>query len=218
MLRKRAARGFSLIETIIASILAVIVIISIGQFEGGRIRLGEEVLQRSGLVSGHGMAGLATQQMAKGIARADRFVVTGTGVQLRYPAGCMGVAVPAPSCFDNPANYQWDQYRMDGANQLVLYANTGAGCGSSTVLARDVTVLTFTYKNQAGTPPGGEPMGGVDNNTLEYVVTWDDGTRSHDFRGQVISRAIPYSDVNAGGTNSGSGLAPAGVAGPPGVC
>lgn len=136
------------------------------------------------------------------------------------PVVCNGCTVagappPPPSacCFDIPGNYQWDQFRrISSTDELRLYSNTGAGCGNMTVLARNITDMSVNFRNEAGAPPGGEPFGGNirDNNTVEYSIRWDNGPKAHIFNGQVTSRAIPYSNVNANpgyfDGDSGSGL------------
>ena len=145
---RRADDGITMIELIVAARLAGIVGFGMIALEGSRVRMAQRVMRRSGLVTDQGQAALATQQMAERIARADRFVITDSGVQIRYPDGCTGPGPPPlPSCFDNAINYQWNQYTLDGANQLVLFTDTDpseSGCGASTVVARNMTARTFT--------------------------------------------------------------------------
>lgn len=215
-----------MIEILTASVVAAIVLIGLGTMEAGRTKMEQEVLQRSGLTSEEGQVALATVRMTELLTSADRFSINnGIGsFQFRIPdmqtGPCAG-GVPAPSCFDDPANYRWDQYRLT-AGELRLYTNTGGGCGNKRVVARNVTLLAFTYRDQAPAPPGGDPAV-QDNNLLEYGLTWDNGlagtqNRTRQFAGRIVSRAIPYSDVGTTASDSGFGLSPAAVSTPPGAC
>ena len=210
-------RGVTLTELLVASTLAAVVAIGISTLEGGRVKMEQEILGRAGLSSDQNWVALATVGMAQRITQADRFVIdNGTGVfQFRVPVGCMAGGPPATACFDNPANYGWDQYRLT-AGQLRLYTNTGAGCGALQVLANNVTGLAFWYIDFAPVPPGGAPL--LDNNLMEYSVTWAAGGKSRNFAGRASSRAVSYSNVNTTLFDSGSGMAPAGVADPPPAC
>ena len=217
------ARGVTLVEILTAAVLAGVVLFGLVMMESGRFRMEREILSRSGFVSDQSQVGLATVQMAQRIAAADRFNVDPAGgvYQFRVPVGCMGAGAPPPSCFDIAANYQWEQYRLNGT-ALRWYNNTGAGCGTMRVVAGNVAALSFAYQDQAPPPPGLD--GAVqDNNLLAYAVTWDNGlpgagNRTHQFTGSIASRAIPYSDVSTTATDSGLGLAPGGVSSPPAPC
>ena len=178
LMRRNAQEGFTLIELLVASALAVTVAIGIVTMEGSRVKMEEEIIARSGLRSEQGQVALATVQLGERIAMADWFTIdNGTGVfRFRIPdtAGCATAA-----CLDNPANYRWDQYRLT-AGILTLFTNTGAGCGTARTAARDVTGLTLTQTT---------------TNTLDYVLSWDNGlappkNRTHVFRGRVVSRVL----------------------------
>ena len=129
---------------------------------------------------------------------------------------CTG-ALPPPCCFDIPGNYRWDEYKRRGppggpavANVIWFYRDAGARCVRR-VLAGEASQMTVTFQNEAPPPPGGDPpvgAAGSDNNTIAYLIRWDGGAwRTRDFRGQVTSRAIPYSNINAAVGNSGWGQA-----------
>ena len=208
------SNGFTLTELLVAMTLAALVAIGIGTVEGSRAKIEQEILQRSGLLSGQADVALAAARIAERLTAADRFNIdNGAGLyQFRVPVGCAGAAIPPPSCFDDPANYQWDQYKLNAGGALTLYTKTEAGCATSRVLAKNVAALTLTYFDQASPPPGGDPPV-QDNNILQYSLTWDNGMlgankRTRQFTGGVAGRAIPYSKVNSGATDSGSGLAP----------
>ena len=79
--------------------------------------------------------------------------------------------------------------------------------------------FTIAYSRDAALAPLGGPIPTPgDNNTLNYSVMWNDGTKDHQFGSQFTARNISYSDVNTTATDSGSGLAPPGISDPPGVC
>ena len=118
-------QGITLTEVLVASALAAVIAIGIATLEGSRAKVEQEVIRQSGVASDQGAVALATIGMAQRITQADRVVINnGTGVfQFRAPVGCMA-GVPAPNCFDNAANFGWEQYRLTGG-QLRLYTNTG---------------------------------------------------------------------------------------------
>ena len=230
-------QGVTLTEVLIASALAVIVVIGIGALDVTRTRMEEKLRQDSGVLSERGQVALAALQMSRHLGRADRIRILETGIlgvnptsggidhgiiQIRYAdvAGCPQPV--APSCLDNAATYHWDQYSL-GSGSLVHYEDTlvnGPPNCVGKVLAQQVGSLTFRYQDVAQTPPGGAPFAPdeSDNNIVEYAVRWDNGLTTPDhqdlvFRGEVDPRAIAYSDVNAELTpaegDSGSGVAPA---------
>ena len=214
-------RGFTLTELLVGAALAAVVAIGIATLEGGRAKMEQEILDRSSLRSDESAIALALVGMSDRITQADRIVIdNGTGVfQFRAPVGCMA-GVPAPACFDNPANYGWDQYRLT-ADQLQLYTATQVGCGNLQVLANNVTALSFNFIDFAIVPPGGNPV--PDNNLVEYAVSWDNAmpgvrNKTHQFLGRAVSWNITYSNVNTTPTDSGTGMAPPGVANPPATC
>ena len=183
--------GFTLIELLVASALALTVAIGIATMESGRVQMQEEIIARSGLASDQGQVALTTVQLAERIAMADWVTINnGGGVfRFRIPSGCA-----TPACLNNPASYRWDQYRL-AAGVLTLFTDV-PGCGTVRTLASNVTGLTLT---QAG-------------NEIAYVLTWNNGfagdrNRTHEFRGQVASRAL---------ASPGGPLAAA--PGPPGAC
>ncbi|MBI3322040.1 MAG: hypothetical protein HYZ91_07230 [Candidatus Omnitrophica bacterium] len=229
---KHAARGLTLTEVMIASTLAVVVIVIIGVLDMTRFRMQEDLRRHSPVGSEQGQAALAAFTLGKNLERADRINILSTGIAAAAPTGAVGFGnvqlrrvecAPAPvtpACLDNPASYHWDEYRRVGG-ALQYFANTQipANCASPVILAREVTSLTFRYVNAAGPPPGGDPFAPdpADNNALRYELRWDNGLagtdhRSRRFLSVVLSRAIAYSNVNAQGiggpTDSGTGIAP----------
>ena len=134
---------------------------------------------------------------------------------------CTG-AIPLPCCFDITGNYRWDEYKRDDAtNQIWLYRDVTAACPPSRILAGETVEMTVNFQNEAAAPPGGEPFGGsLDNNTVAYAMKWDNGTDEQRFGGQITTRAIPYSNVNAAVGDSGWGQATGAVdpSPPPPAC
>ena len=185
-------RGFTLMEIIIASMLAGVVILGIGSIDVTRVRMEEEIRRRSAWASPSQLeAALAALHITKHLEHADRLNLVGpNSVQIR---------MPIDTNFDVATNYVWEQYRRNGSNELQFYSDTGAGCGNVRRLARDITLLTFQYEDRAPSPPGNAPLPlDQDNNVLSYALTWDDGTRSQVFSGEITIRAGAYTDVSTG--------------------
>ncbi|MBI3010978.1 MAG: hypothetical protein HYY58_00595 [Candidatus Omnitrophica bacterium] len=207
----------TLTEVLVATALAALVVIGLGTMDASRGRIQEDLRSRAGAMVAQTLPALSLVELAKSLERADRIVILSPGdIQVRYVYQCP-TNPPNPACFDDANNYRWEELRLRNGNLERLLSTA---CGTPEVLADQITSLTFQYKHEAASPPGGDPFAPdlSDNNAIEYVVTWSDGPRTHEFRGEVTSRAIPYSDVNASNGDSGSGLAPAGVSDPPPAC
>jgi hypothetical protein len=198
---RHAEQGLTLTEILVASALSLMVIFGITTMDTTRTRIYELLRVRSGAVSEEGAAALAMLSLQKHLEVADRVYVLSAAdpgnIQIRVPFGCAGAAVPAPACFDVATSYQWDQFRRTG-DEMRLYTNTGAGCGTLRVLARSISALTFQYTDQAPKPPGTEPANN-DNNLLEFSLTWDNlFGRTHRFQDKVTIRAGAYTDIATG--------------------
>lgn len=239
--------GMTLTEVLVASTLALLVVIGIGRVDMTRFYIGEEIRQRSAAAGvGQQEAALAALHLSKFLERADRVNLINTGqpgvhpfsgpldeanIQLRIPQ--CPTAPPDAACFADAANYRWSQYARIG-NELRFYEDTVSTCSNMRVLAHQLSSFTIAYLDTAPAPPGGEPLPGpptpnpADNNMLGFTVAWDDGATptplTHAFRGAVAIRAGAYSDVNAdcagptGPCDSGTALSPGGVSGPPLLC
>ncbi len=229
MLRGAATRGMTLTEVLVASVLAVVVIIGIGSIDMTRIRITQDIRNPGLATSELTRAALAAQGISSHLLRADRLnMVEGSLYQARIPSmtttGCTGAGVvPDQSCLDDPLNYRWDEYVLDG-DQLVLYTDTRANkldpndptpqCSAKIVLASQIqdAAVTFHWRDVAPPPPGGDPFptSPDDNNVVSYSLTWDDGAgHSQTFPGTVTIRGGSYSNVNTGGAgvgDSGTGL------------
>ena len=233
-------RGITLTEVIVASAIAILIALGVIALDAGRIRSQEALRRRSGLLTDQAQVALAASiRLAKSLESADRIVLVNGSpsddVQLRTfdpNTDCAGQAnscvapfatgVPAQCCYDLAANYRWGEYARTGppANELRYYRDTDAGCANLTVLSSEVGRLDFSFVDA-------QPPVGADNNVLSYSLLWDNGLTgaqnlTHTFAGQVTSRPIPYSSVNANvitiPADSGSGLAPLTVSDPPAAC
>ena len=183
------APGFTLMELLVTTIVAMVVAVGITTVDVGRVRMHNELMTRSQQDTEEQQVGLAALLLAKDIQLADRVNILNTGVpgnmpyapppgdgdiQIRIPVGCMAVAPPPPTCFDVAANYEWVQYHRVG-NELRRYGNTGGGCGAVRVVAREIGAtpqnqgLEIIYKDAANDPPW--PVGGPDDtNVFKYNV------------------------------------------------
>ena len=201
---RRNARGLSLIELMIAIGIGFVVLLAIGQIDVSRVRLSEAVRRRN---TDDMQAAMAAAQMSKLLREADRIALNSpTSVQFRRFVG----DPTAPGAMDNTANYRWAQFKLVdrsapvGMDTIEFYDDTGAGnCGVDDQYA--ATALDIHYRDEVTQPPpGGEPLGGPDNNVLEILI-------NDRFPADVTIRAGAY-------TNHMGGLLPVGSAGPAGPC
>ena len=187
------ARGLTLLETVVSSALVLIVVLIAGTATDS-LRPLERQLR---LDLDHMRAAASTAHIAKRLEGADRLnLVPASGLYqirtLTCPPG-----IPAPGCFDTPANYHWHQYRLSG-EELRFYTNTEAGCGSMQVLAKQIQLLSFAFVNEEPlAPPGGEPPN-QDNNVVEYRLRWSHDGRSQEFVGEETIRAGAYTNIATG--------------------
>lgn len=238
-LGSRGLRGFTLTEVMLASTLAVVVMIGVGALEVVRSQLSQDIRQRVGVAEPQRVQAAlgAPVRITRSLQQADRVILTSDTIQLRtylpttdcptIPGSCTTPGrAPALCCFDLQANYRWDEYHYDAASKTIqLYTDTRAGCGNVSRVAEQITQVTFSYVDTAPAPPGGEPFAdGRDNNVVGYQLEWANNGRNQQFVGRVVLRSIPYSDLNAGCSwggvcDSGNGMALAGVDDtPPGLC
>ena len=186
-------RGMTLMELVVASALAAVLIWGITAVDIGRVRMHEEVLRSAGPSTDPAWtsASLTIIHIARHLENADRVNLVGSdNVQFRIPIGLT---------FDAVNDYRWDQYRYDSARRVLrFYSDTRSGCGSAMDLAGDIGSVQFQPADEATPPPGGEPPRN-DSNVLAYEVGWDDGAgRSQIFRSEVTLRGAAYTDVPTG--------------------
>ena len=195
------ARGMTLIELMTATVVAVVVMVAIGQVDVSRVRLSEEIRSSA---AGAGESALAMAHLSRLVQETDRMVILNSlpgDVQLRRFTGNPGV----PGALDNPANYQWAQYRFDAAQgAILLFDDTAGGCVESERF--EVPGFSISFINSAPPPPGGDPFAPQtqDNNLVEVGVT-------PPYSNGVQMRSGAY-------TNVLTGLAPPGVSDPPPPC
>lgn len=221
-------RALTLTEVVIASAIGVIVVVGITRLDAARLRITEDFSDRAGFGSGHFQAGQAALRMTKSLERTDRTVIVNPNpgylkvrefISGTTSAGCPscpsdGSALPA-CCLDISANYRWDQYRLNGT--AIEYFKGDCNNSNRTILANDAIVsLTFQYVDRTAPP-------GPDNNMIGYSIIWDNGLAdprrlTHEFAGEVTSRAIADANVGASGGDSGDGLAAPGTSDPPADC
>ncbi len=83
--------GLTLVEVMLASTLAVLVVIGIGQVDVTRVRMDEEIRKRSGVTSPNRLqASIAALQIAQHLERTDRLVLCQDGTS----TAPVGVAAP----------------------------------------------------------------------------------------------------------------------------
>ncbi len=244
LLTGRPERGFTLIELMIATSLTAIVMLALGTADATRVRIEQELRERAKINGSEEMrAALAATRLTKSLERADRIVIRNSGggvapgvvpggpanravVQLRH-VECPGT--PDATCLDDPTRYSWEEYRRVGNELEYLYPVTST-CPAPQVFAAEISSFTMQFRNAKPVePPGGDPFAPdpADNNTVEFALEWDNqltglDRRRHEFRQEVTSRNISYTDMNAnlapGNGDSGTGLAPAGISNPPSPC
>jgi len=246
MMRRRAfvpklfdARGVSVLEVLMASAIAIVVILGLGVMDANRGRQQNEMSTRTRTLQDQTGVSLAMLHIAQTIERADRLNIPATLDKLQArrlicpaascPSGCQTEPL-APSCFDASTNYQWVEYRRLSDGTLQFLTNQGGGvCGTPLILSDRITALKFQYVAPAAgesAPPGGDPFGGSNqrqNNMVNYSLTWNNGTSQHAFEAHAVSRTIAYSNVSTqqgtgttGYGDSGVGVGPAGS--PPSFC
>ncbi len=218
--------GLTLAEVLVASVITGVILVALVQAYTSQTRLEGELLLRNANGGLDFLPALAVSRLSSDLTQADRVVIPNAStIQIRRPsfttAGCTGPAIPAPSCFDGPANYRWVEYKLVGTS-LWFYDNIYSGgvtnCTTRSVITPQVTG-TFSYFNAAQAPPGGEPFApsANDSNLVDYDITWTGTVQGivsvatgRRFHAKVAIREGAYSNVNANAAtnDSGSGLAP----------
>jgi prepilin-type N-terminal cleavage/methylation domain-containing protein len=209
-------RGMTLIEILIATTIGVLVLWGIGQVDVSRVRLGEQA-RRTG--SADVEAALALAHMGRFLQDADLVnVINPTSVQFRRFIGDPTVA----GDFDIPANYQWAQYQFvnaipPNADFIRFDDNATPPCGNPEETF-EASNLQVQFEDAAGTPPGGPPLPGPeDNNLLRITIRaalppppTPPPPTPNVFTTEVVIRSGAYTKVL-------TGLSP-NAPGPPGTC
>ncbi len=211
-------RGVTLFEILIATTLAMILILAITQVDMTRVYISEDIRRN---LNRNGEAELALTHMGKWLQMADRVVVvSANNVQFRVPvpteAACQ--PIPTPDCFDRAANYTWGQYRYDsGLKQILFYYPVTSSCPTPITYGQapdsSLAGLTVTYNDADSTQQalGSDPPS-PDNNLLQIKVISEGVTPSTNrpYQSQVVLRAGAYTNLNATAQNSSSGMEPTG--------
>jgi hypothetical protein len=197
------ARGVTLLELLVASIVGLVIILAIGQLDVTRILLSQHVRT---VVPMQLEAGLAVNHMTRQLMRADVVSLLGAdNIYLRIPE--CPTEPPPPECFDNAATYRWRQYRLadPGEDTLLYYSyDTTSSCDADEQFL-GVSGLNIQYDDVAPPPPGDDPPV-QDNNVLELAVSWTDRRGNADpaddivytYTSEVTIRAGAYTDVATG--------------------
>ncbi len=236
-LSARSCAGVTLFELLIASSLALVVILAIGQVDVTRVRMVNQVTNNV-----QPEAELALASIVKEINAADRIKLWSTGTSSLNPyhsanycptgqASCTAaifIRVPIGTDFDNLTsnNYRWEQYSFNSTAKEVRYYTTfpAALGGVCTPTARyhSINGATMQFWDQTISPPGSDPFGGPDNNTLQITITVTDPTTGavKPYTGQATLRSAGYTNVGAADPandawDTGLGLTQAGVSDPP---
>jgi hypothetical protein len=229
ILIKDSKSGITLMEVIVASILAVVILVALTQIDLTRMNLGNRARN-----PGISEAPLALANITRQLERSDRVVLpSADDVQFRYfidiPAnrtpGCQAPPFPA-TCLDDSANYRWGEFRhaqnAQGINFILFFDDTASGCATDYQF-RDINNLAIQFQDAtpAAPPPGGDPAV-QDNNMILISVSslnpQDPDATILTYTGEVAARGLPYSDVGATGVDSGSGTAAPGISNPPAQC
>jgi len=172
-------RGVTLLEIMIASAIATVIMLGLGMIEGTRARVTEAVRQPLFVEPERKNAALAALRIAKSLEVSDRFNLVPVPAPGLYQIRTTLCASSTPGCFDIAGNYVWLQYRLNTATgELRLYTiptPPPGACPAPVVLAKEVTALNISSLN----------------NVVTYSVTWTSGARSQIFQGQVIPRFRP---------------------------
>ncbi len=201
--------GFTLAELLIASLLMTIVALGVNSIDVSRLRIQNDLRRVTGATSDEMLTELAVLNIQKNLEVASRVVMLDAdadavwdGIEVRTTTG-LDLANPS-----NPVNYRWDEYRLGAANDLLYFSGVGAGPCAAVTLARQITGLTFAFRNEAPLdPPAGQVFlaGPEDNNVVSYAIFWNSGIQTHNFVGEVTLRMAPYSNLGAANGDSGGG-------------
>ena len=217
-------RGVTLTEVLVATALAVVVVVGVFITDATRGRIEQDIRSKAGPRIDQIKPALAIQHIAKRIAKADRIRILNSGIpggqgKMRIRGVDCPTEPPLPACFADGNNFLWEEYRLNGTDLEVLDVTvTGCTPTPDSPLAQNVVSVTFQFVDGQAAFPNApcEPFGpGVpqDNNVVGYTLTWSEGPLQHQFVGETTSRLIPCSDVGADFAlgDSGLGLADAGV-------
>lgn len=184
---RTASRGFSLMELLIASTLAGIVLVALGKVDLARFTMAETSNSDVALQAD---ARYALAHIVRELQKADRVnLVNASSMQLRIPEG---------TNFDVAANYHWEQYWYTAQEIRFVAAAAGGApnCGAPTTRFASLSSLTLAYTS---------------NNVLAVTVTATSPRTGQVFTyaGEATLRAASGMDLNTGlTTQTGAGFDP----------
>lgn len=209
MVPSPAYRGVTLIEMVVVTTIMLLLAMSLGNLDALRLQIERRIRQR--VDPDHQQAALALLHITKTLELADRvnFIPASKTYQIRRLV-LQQPGVPYPGYFDMSYYYHWGQYTLVDVDSDAVYDELWfwnrpymGGCGTKKVLAEHIVDLSMTFVDaEPVAPPGGETTP-LDNNVVEYMVTWGQGNRRREFRGMVTMRASGYTDVPTGLQNPG---------------
>lgn len=233
--RHAPSPGITLVELLIASGLALILLFGAGRLNISRTLHGRQV-QAASLFRVEG--GLALATFAKRLEQADRIVLHSTGDPAVSPfngPANVRFRVPVGSALDDPDTYRWAQYRLvdrdgNGRPETIEFLDDIGRAPNLPDCAVDdkfvgVNGLAIRFVDDSPSPPGGEATS-LDTNLLEVrfsMLNPETGNAEVTYTQGVAFRAGSYSNLNtscppAGPCDSGAGLAKPGLSDPPAPC
>lgn len=127
------ARGITLIELLLASVLGLVVLVGIGQIDVTRITMGHDI---RGFSVAQMEASYGLTHMVKQLEDADRIDrLSASNLQFRIPLNTIN--------FDDPANYVWRQYKHNAGAREIRFYDPASSCTLSAEF-HDVETLTIT--------------------------------------------------------------------------
>lgn len=201
----RTERGVTLMELLLASSIGVVVLLALAHVDVTRILVGQQAKDVSEIQA---EPAFALTHLARSIVRADRVnLISSSNIQIRIPP-------TTGTGLDDPANYRWVQYRLNGT-EIQYFTNNPTPCTVASRF-RDISSLNIQYRDESAVPPpGGEPLGGPDNNVLEITVK---STAADLQTGEKVSLTGEATMRSGAYTNLMTGLLPPGAGNPPGSC
>ena len=204
--RRRAQRGLTLMELLLASTLGLLVVFAFGGVDMGRVLLLDQVRQDGKF---HTNLTYAIWHMSKHLELADRIEpVSANNLLFRVPR--FGAPPDTTAAVDNAANYVWNQYRTvpapNGLSTILFYEQVPGGCNTPKLLSENILSLAFAQPDEVVAPPGGD-AGGQDNNVLRITIQGREDRQAGTPQtltavGQVTMRARGYTNDLTGMTRS----------------
>ena len=115
-------KGFTLIELLMAITLVGMVVLSFGALQGIAHSF---FFQSAGMANAQGESSYGMLHIKRKLTRANRVILwSPTRIAFRYDHRSIAGGTATPS---DPTDDEWDYYRLDAANGLLLYRNNFSG-------------------------------------------------------------------------------------------